>query len=188
MSLARITQILEKALDRFTQSPSVITTDHKYIHDGLGFKLIGNTGSLAGDATYSIGFVTPNKASNAYIHFRPALFYASANNMRIELYEGAALAGGSAGAPVNLNRNSETASKVTSTLGATTATGGTLIWQDVSGAGSSPSNRTGGASSGAEHERVLKPATSYRITVTNGPSTASVGYYELFWYEEGNGV
>jgi len=53
----------------------------------------------------------------------------------------------------------------------------------TAGATGSANTRIGGGG-GAQDEFVLQPATEYIISVTNGPTTASTAYLDLFFYEE----
>jgi hypothetical protein len=66
-----------------------------------------------------------------------------------------------------------------------TKTNGKVIFADYTGTDGGPNSRAGGGSAGSEHERVLKPDTTYSITFTViGATTASTAYLDLFWYEE----
>jgi len=187
MACERLTEIADGARDTFTGFHTQISGDHRYIHKGYGFAVIGNTGSLtAGSGTYSLALTTPVDTAGAYIHFRPANLTATANTMLITVAEGATFTGGSATTPLNLNRNSSTRSLATVTAGVTPS-GGITVFQRVVGGGSNPLNNTGGAA-GSEHERVLKPGTTYSIKIDNiGATTASTGYFEIYWYEEPKG-
>jgi hypothetical protein len=71
-------------------------------------------------------------------------------------------------------------------VGSSTVVDGTQIAQLVAGAGGQAGNSGGGF--GTVAERVLKPNTVYTVKISNiGTSTASTGYYELFFYEEDEG-
>ena len=179
-----IAAIIEGARDKFTGFHTQITGDHRYIHDGLAFSYLGTTGSLAAAAKYAITIKTPIDTSGVYIHLRPAKFSATANTMSMTIAEGSTTTGGSVAATFNRNRNSNKASKVVLTAGVTVSAAGTMIERDVVGGGSNPSNNEGGAG-GANQELVLKPDTLYSIEIVNiGATTASTGYFEIFWYEE----
>jgi len=175
--------ILDKAIDKLTGFLTFLTGDHRYIHEGLAFVYSSSTGSLAESAAYSISIKTPPKTSGIKIHFRPTSIVSTANTLRTLLNEGTTVSSGAAVEMINLNRNSTNKSKATVLVGAT-STGGTQIAQHVIGGGSNPSSAAGGNTE-SNAERVLKPDTQYTITFTNiGASTATVCYYELFWYEE----
>lgn len=187
MSTPRLTEIFERAKDVFTGAIGVMQNDHRYIHEGKGFTYAGNTGSVSAAGTYALSITTPPKSSNKYIHFRPANFTATANTTSITIREDDTTASGSAGTPINMNRNSDKASSITLAYGVTAGGGGTIIYQDAVGGGSNPANAKGGVA-GAADERVLKPNTVYTIIFTVvGAVTASTCYYSLFWYEEDEG-
>ena len=179
-----IAEIVEGARDKHTGFHTQITGDHRYIHDGRAFSYLGTTGSLNAAAKYAISIKTPIDTSGVYLHLRPAKFSATANTMSITIAEGSTTTGGSAAIPFNRDRNSANVSKAVVTAGVTVSVAGTVIERDVVGGGSNPSNNEGGAG-GANQELVLKPDTLYSIEIVNtGATTASTGYFEIFWYEE----
>jgi len=170
-------------IDNFTGMNANITGDHHYIHLGKGYSLVGTTASIAAAGVEHISFKTPVQ-QDGVIHFRPARFSSRANSLSITMVEGAIMTSGTAAVPRNKNRFDPDASKVIAATGATLSTAGTktIYWEEVGTGGAS--NRRGG-SGGADEDIVLKPDTMYSITFTNtGSSTATVGTYMLFWYEE----
>lgn len=180
-----MTKLIAPMVDLITGFLTIITGDHRYIHEGRAFTYLGNTGSLAaGSGTYSIAITTPVDTSNLRIHFRPVKFSATANTMLMTIAEGSAVSGGTAGTPFNRNRNSHNTSKVSLTYGVTVTTAGNTVGVVAVGGGANPSNSVGGTGNGNE-ELVLKPGTTYSIKIDNiGATTASTGYFEVFWYEE----
>lgn len=147
---------------------------------------MGST-SLAAAATYGLTLTTP-AASVAYVHLRPALFSSSASYTKITLIEAPTFTPGTAGTPINRNRNSSRASACTYTFGATYASGGTVLDMTSVGSGGNPSARTGG-STGADAEIVLKPSTTYFFLIDNPTGGAtSTEIWNLFWYEEDIGA
>ena len=188
MSQDRTTEILNAAQDKFAHFIGVSDNDHKYIHEGKGFSIRGNTGSLtAGSGVYYVTFTTPSNGTGKYVHLRPVGLFSTANIMLAEIHEGStAGTAGSAVVPLNLNRMSSKTALTTVTAGSGTVTDGTQIAQLMAGAGGGGNNSGGG--SGTVAERVLKQNTVYTLKVSNiGSSTASIGYFELFFYEEDNG-
>lgn len=170
-------------IDSFTGMNSTISGDHHYIHLGKGYALLGTTASIAAAGVEHISFKTP-VSSDAIIHFRPARFSSRANSLSITMTEGAVMTSGTLAVPRNKNRIAGDNSKVLAYTGATLTTAGTktIYWDEVGTGGAS--NRGGGNGS-ADEEIVLKPDTTYSITFTNtGSSTATVGTYAFFWYEE----
>lgn len=180
-----IAAIIEGARDKLTGFLTQITGDHRYIHDGKAFTYVGNTGSLtAGTGTYSVSIHTPIESSGKKIHFRPVKFSATANTMLLTITEASTITGGSAVTPINRNRNSSIVSESVVKAGVTVSVAGTTVYQEAVGGGSNPSNNKGG-SGGANQELVFKPDTEYTVKIDNiGATTASTGYFELFWYEE----
>ena len=182
----RITKSSLDQTDKFTGFQCVAQSDHAYIHQGIGFGLSGTTGSLAAAATHSISFITPNNGK--YIHWRPTGLSSTANTLQMRLAEESVMSSGNAATPKNHNRNSHTVSSVTIATAATLTTEGTILQYAQVGGGTNAGNASGGGSDGSAEEWVLKPNTTYSIRFENvGASTATVGYYNLFWYEESSG-
>jgi hypothetical protein len=163
---------------------ATIGSDHAYIHLGKAYVVCGTTASIAAAGVEHISFKTPPSTGKA-IHFRPTTFSSTANSLSVTITEGAVMTSGTKATPQNLNRFYSNTSTVTVNTGATLTTagiGGVIFLASVGSGGAS--NRSGGEG-GAAEERLLKPDTTYSITFTNtGASTATVGTYTLFWYEE----
>lgn len=173
-------------IDKFTGFPVVVQSDHAYIHQGIGFSLSGTTGSIAAAGTHSISFTTP--PNSVYVHLRPTGLSSTANTLQARIAEKSVMSGGSAATPTNRNRNSKNTSLVTIATGATLTTEGTILQIAQVGSGTNAGNATGGGADGSAEEWVLKPNTTYSIRFENvGAVTATVGYYNLFWYEESVG-
>lgn len=184
MSANRQTEIMEQGQEPLTGFQASISSDHAYIHDGIGFTAIIDTGSIS--AAYDIAFKTPTVASGKFIHYRPLGITSSANYVGVTLYEGDSYTGGTAVTPVNRNRlSSNTSSMQSFVKGATVSPAGTII--DIAGLGSSgnPIARSGGGTGGDE-ELVLKQNTDYVITLV--PSGATTCTVKVFWYEESAGL
>lgn len=186
----RSTEILEIAQDKLAGFISVSDNDHKYIHKGQAFIVAGNTGSLSSGSTYYTILTTPPASAEIFVHLRPTQLASTANILLMQVYEGPTVSNAGTGAsPVNLNRNRQgiIIPKATVSVGSTISADGTLIQQWAVGAGGSGSGNSGG-SAGAGVERVLRPETTYAFKFTNiGSTTATTGYYELFWYSEAKG-
>lgn len=180
-----LSKIYELALlenEELTHYKATISSDHSYIHKGIGFLYAGNTGSLAAGATYSLSFTTP---LNKTIHMRPTGFYSTANAMEIRIAEGSTVTGGSAGTPVNRNRILKNPSYITIAYGVTISAEGTILDYAYAGSQGAGSNRGGGGAMLSDEELVLAKGKIYSIRIENiGATTASTGYYKLFWYEE----
>ena len=175
---------LSRANEDLTGYWGTIDSDHAYIHKGIAYKAIINTGSIS--AAYDIGFTTPTVASGKYIHWRPIGITSSADYVDIQLTEDETISGGTTVTPVNMNRlTTHTSDMQAFAKGVTCTPAGTLI--DSTGIGSSgnPTAKAGGGA-GAEQEIVLKQNTKYCITLT--PDSATTCILQLFWYEETDGI
>jgi hypothetical protein len=180
MSQGRQTEILDQFQEGLTKYAATISSDHAYVHRGLAFTAIINTGSIS--AAYDIAFTTPEAADGKYIHWRPIGISSSANYTGFTLYEGDTFSGGTAVTPVNRNRNASATSKMQAFVyGATATPAGTIIQAGGIGASGNPNARTGGGA-GADQELLLKPDTNYVLTLV--PAGATTCVLELFWYEE----
>lgn len=172
-------------LDRFTTFGVGITGDHHYIHEGKGYVVCGKTGSIAAGASESISLKTPPRLSGKMVHFRPTTYSSTANALAIEIIQNAVTTGGTKVTPRNMNGNRKSQSLVEVFTGATVSVQGNEGTIFIDSVGSGGTSNRGGGSGGADEERVLKPDTTYQITFTNiGSTTATVGYYTIFWYEE----
>lgn len=180
--LTKLYRLAELENEALTHYKATISSDHAYIHKGIAFTFAGNTGSLAAGATYALSFTTPLTKT---IHLRPTGFYSTANAMELRISEGATVTGGSAGTPWNRHRGINIPTKVLIGYGVTLSAEGTIIDYEYAGSQGAGANRNGGTGVPADEEIVLKPSTIYSIRIENiGATTASTGYYKLFWYEE----
>ena len=140
-----VSPILNKAVEAFTGYMGVIGSDHAYVHKGLAFTSVVNTGSI--DALYKISFTTPTVASGLWIHWRPIGITTSAQYCQVELYEGDTFSSGSTVAPINRNRNSTTATTMqTFSKGTTVTLSGTLLASTGIGSAGNPVAQSGGGS------------------------------------------
>jgi len=170
--------------DGFTGYPIVLSSDHSFIHKGLGFSLVGNSGSVAAAGTFVISFVTP---SGKYVHLRPTSIGSTKNLGLFTIAEGSTMTGGTTTTPLNRNRNSSNASLVTAKTGATISEEGSKLVEFSIGSGGNPKTRSGGQN-GENDEIVLKPKTAYSLKFSNiGEIDSTVFYFSLFWYEEQEG-
>lgn len=176
------------AVESFTAAFKFITTDHAYIHDGIAYRVMGKTVSLAAGAKANVAITTP-ASSSGYIHMRPASFASTANLLEIRVTEGESVTGGTAITPMNQNRNSSRASTAVVKTATTVTIAGTNVGTYMVGAGGVPSAPRSGGGSGQDNEILLKPATTYVFEFENvGSTTETVAYYNFFWYEEKRGV
>jgi hypothetical protein len=180
--LARLLSIAEDENEYLTKFKATISSDHAYIHKGIGFSFLGTTGALAAAGTYSISFKTP---PNKTIHFRPVGFYATGNAMELRIAEKSTVADGTPGTPINRSRVSKQNSFVAIKTGVTLSGEGTIIDAFYAGTQGQGSSGTGGLGVPADEEMVLLRDETYSIRIANiGSTTASTGYFRLFWYEE----
>lgn len=176
---------LTPSTDRFTGFGIGLSGDHNYIHRGKGFTVSGKTGSIAAGAQYVVRFVTP---AAKYVHLRPTGWSTTANLGELRIAQGSTTTGGSLLTPYNKNHNSSAVSATVITGGATMGVEGTVKFIESAGLGGT-ATRAGGGSPGEQNEIVMLPSTVYTFTFANvGATTATVFYFDLFWYEEDEGV
>lgn len=184
MSIARMTEIIEQEQEGLTGYTAIIDSDHAYIHDGIAYTAIINTGSIS--SAYDVAFTTPSEASGKYIHWRPIGVDTSANYILATLREGDAFTGGTTVAPINRNRLSDNTTDMQAFVyNATSTPVGTIIQQGGIGSAGNPRSRSGGGSAAAQ-ELVLKQGTNYVLTLD--PYGSTVANLSLFWYEESAGL
>ena len=181
MSIARQTEIMEQSQEDLTGYTAVISSDHAYIHDGIAFTGIINTGSIS--SAYNISFKTP---ASTFIHWRPIGIDSSADYVDFVLSEGDTYSGGTAVVPINRNRLSSNTTDMQSFVkGSTVTPTGVIIQRGGIGTSGNRVSQTG-CGSGADEELVLKQDTEYTLTLT--PDGATICNLSLFWYEEGAGL
>jgi len=191
MSIPKMTDILNKAIDTSTNALTFVDYDHHETHGGSRFYVHYGVASLGAmttpDDTITLTFKTPDTAK--WGHF---IFLAEGSSgMRVRLIE--APTGGAASATgtidiLNKARNYQNTKKSTfsngSTAGvvnydATLATGGVSLWDNyISGA---TVGRTGSGSSGKRDELVLMKNTTYQLSIY-GTATEPATLY-IDWYE-----
>ena len=74
-------------IELFTGSVKIITSDHELIHKKKGYSISGIFASVANSATVSYAFKTPTVDSGIFVHLEFKEFQASANKVRVDLYE-----------------------------------------------------------------------------------------------------
>ena len=170
--------MVEIAADPITRGIETISTDHAGIHKGYGYSISGIFASLAAAATVNYAFKTP--ASEKVIHLKYKEIQATANKIRVDLYEAptnaptlgtdvAAINRARIGTPV-VTKMQAVKSGMTIDL-----TGATVI---------EITQFVGGSARSTDIEFVLKPDTWYIRTFTNGTGAqADISFFE-FWYEE----
>lgn len=174
-------QYLRDFQEELTGYLAQISSDHSYVHKGLAYTAIVETGSIS--AAYDIAFTTPSLASGKYIHWRPIGISSSADYVGFKLYEGDSFSSGTDVTPVNRNRSMSpnTSQMQAFVKGATATPTGTIISAGGVGTAGTPSARSGGGAA-ADQELVLKANTNYVLTLD--PDGATECVLELFWYEE----
>ena len=178
--LQEITQYTE----RFTGFPSVIQSDHTYIHAGYGFQF-PSAFSLGNAAVKGCVIRAPALSTGAFIHWRPTRTWTSEAAIKVEFFEVPTYTGGTELAGVvNMNRNSSRTPNLILVDGTLTITdNGDLLSIDGLGGGGSPA-RVGAGAGGNENEIVLKPGLEYLLLFTNLTTTTTVVTADIFWYEE----
>lgn len=178
----QIGEFWNKHSDFITKSFRMITVSHSMVHDGKLFRAISATPSLDPAASYVFSFTTGN--TGKYAHMTPVLVSSTDNIINVVIKEGATITGGSLVGALNFNRNASTAPIVTIKKGVTVSVEGSVTLADYTvGEGGNPANSTGGTvESGVEF--VLKPNTTYTLSVTNiGTIAETVARVTLQWYE-----
>lgn len=173
---------MSKTKEALTGYIGVISSDHAYIHKGIGKTINIQTGPIS--SVYRIGFTTPDVASNQWAHWRPIGLTTSADYVKAELTEADSFSGGTdiLSDIFTRNRNQpDTTDMQAFAKGVTSTPVGTILQQAGIGASGNPSSQSGGGG-GADEEIVLKPNTDYVITLT--PDGATEVLLTLFWYEE----
>lgn len=180
--------LLKKAADRFTDAIRVISNDEASIQEGMGFRVSGYTAAIAPTAKHVVAITTGN--SGKYVHMRPAIFASISNLLEVVIMEGAVVTGGTPVVPVNQNRNSAVLPTSAVLDGVTISEAGTVeVGKYLIGSGGAPATPKSGGSVGADNEIILKPNTTYSITLTNiGTVTDTIAYWNLFWHEQLIGV
>jgi len=189
MSIAKITDVWKKAIDRTTNARTTIEYPHHETHAGKRFYVMYSVASLGAMTTpndlITLDFTTSDSTTWDHLIF----LCKGSSGFRVRLIE--APTGGAASPTgqiniLNHNRNSLTASVTTNgtTAGivnydSTQATGGITLWDDyIEG---STSGITGSGAIANRDELELKQNTKYQISIY-GTATEPASIY-LDWYE-----
>lgn len=173
--------VREIGVDFVTNGVTTITTDHSYIHQGVGFEAYLKF-TLAAGASKVISLTTP--ATPTYVHYRPTRIVTSADKVTMIAAEGATVTSGTTISANNHNRNSSITAKSVLKDAPTVSVAGTAFAQVFLGGGTGVGSTRSGAETKEENEYVLKPATTYTITVTNDSTESNIIQINAFWYEE----
>lgn len=173
-----------RSFDKFAHSQSVITEEHRLIHDGMGFQLTHYVASLDDDASAELIIAPP---AGVYPHFRKYTVGATGGPVRMRVYEGTTTSDDGTVLPTfNMNRNSTNTPGTVLTHTPTITDDGTLIETLLHPVPTSIGANVGGVT-GADvgEEWIAKPSTKYLYRVTNdGPGAIAINVY-AFWYEIG---
>jgi len=194
MSIATITEYLNKLRDISTDAVNTVEYGHHETHSGSRFYVLYSVASLGAmgspDDMITLTFKTPDTTKWGHFVFTA---YGS-SGVRVRLIEGPT--GGAASATgtlniLNKNRNYNISKKSTFTNGttasvvnydATLATGGTTLWDDyIPG---STNGLVGSGTSGKRDELVLLQNTTYQLSAY-GTATEPATLY-IDWYEHTN--
>jgi hypothetical protein len=105
--------------------------------------------------------------------------------MELRIAEKSTVTGGTAGAPINRNRLSKQNTFVNIAIGITLSAEGSVVDSFYAGAQGVGGRGEGGLGVPADEEMMLLRDETYSIRIANiGSTTASTGYFRLFWYEE----
>ena len=179
----KVTNTILGFKENLTGYNAVISSDHAYIHKGIGFNALVDLGSISAPTYISV--LTPAASTNKYIHWRPTGLQSSADYLTYKMTEADTSTGGDAVTPINRNRLSSNTADVIVTKGVTSTPAGTLIQLFGIGVSGNTVARSGGGAQ-SEEEIVLKQNTKYIIEIT--PAGATSVTMELFWYEEEAGI
>jgi len=172
-------------VEAFTQAQPVISTDHEFIHLGMGYVASVFAEGVADDAAVMIEFKTPATEALGVVHLKEYKPWGSGGVNKLEIIEAPTLTTGNAAiTPANRNRVGTPAdSAATLKSNPTSISAGTTI-EGPMAFGGGGSGRGAGGNSTSDQEIVLKPNTTYLIKATNlSGGAAALGIW-IFWYEE----
>lgn len=179
---------IHESYDSFVNGLSIITTDHKYIHEGKKFNYCKRV-SIGAGADYFFTFKTPTEADGKQVHWRPPIVSDSADKLSIDLYKNSTVNSAGTEAKTSINNYNETSSNESLMqsfqFDVDISDNGTMVYLDYIGGGSGAggSTRSGGATSEKE-ERPLDFDTNYTVVVNNGSSGTNIVNFIFNWYEE----
>lgn len=170
-----------RKFDPFTHAVTVITENHRLIHDGMFFEF-GQA-----DATFPIGAevdILISPPAGVFPHFQDIEISTNQAPINFDLYEGVTVsAAGTSIPPQNKNRNSSRAAETAITVSPTITDLGVNF---KSGSVPIPSI----AEVLREREWVLQPATLYLLRLANASGVVAnlnvtIDFYELNYPEDG---
>lgn len=163
-----------------------IDVDHSYIHEGIKFEYSENF-TLGTGTSKIISFTTPTTVSGKSVHFRPELVSTSADKLKIELYEGDVISGGSdkLTSIYNYNRQSTTTTSMQLfKTGTSQSTPGTKLLTSYIGGGTGVGQSKSGSETGPREEKLLAINTTYSLKFSNGSSGDNIINVIVSWYEQ----
>jgi len=173
-------QIIRKVYDDYVDCNGVIEAEHKQIHLGRHFFICGfETENNNGTIIFIV--VTPN--SDIYTHMTFEI--QGTSQTEIYIYEGSTYnpATGTAGTPLNNNRNSTTTSSLTVVKDPTITADGTLLFSQSKGlGGATPNAADSEGITRREREIILKKNTVYQFKIVSKDNTNIISYCGE-WYE-----
>mgnify|MGYP003126151019 FL=1 len=169
-----------KKFDKYAHAVTVISSQHRLIHDGMFFSGWFRNATLASGSKLYLGISVP---ASTYPHMQVVQVTADEGGLEVELYENSTYSGGSAVTMVNRNRNSSKTLSTSVVSAPTVTTEGTLIDFHIL-----PEQGAGGHSGVNTKEEfgelALSSSTDYLIAVDNTTATTrdvtiNIAAYEL---------
>lgn len=176
---------LSNGTERITKAYRTISTNHGYIHEGIGFT-ISNKMDIAGNKVG--GFSFTGIPAGTFIHFQPALITGIGGPIYVSLLEDYTFTGGTTLTPINRNRNSTNASAITlkgsTDLTAVAGTSALSLEMLVLPTTTQGAQKLGGTGASGAEEWIWKPEVNYVLAFANSTGSQVTVGYTLFWYEE----
>ena len=165
-------------IDASTETLQTIEYEHHQIHAGSHF-YICSFETLADNASVDFAVTTPNTTKWAHMTFE----IEGTSQTEFYVYEGSAVAGGSATTPMNNDRNSAKTSDLTISKNPAVTTLGTMIFSQSKGfAGTTPSRASAEGIVSRDREIILKQNTTYIFRITSRQADNIISYCGE-WYE-----
>lgn len=168
-------------VDAITEALEVIDYEHHEIHSGSHY-YICNFEVLDDAASIDLAITTPNTTKWTHMTFD----ISGTSQTEFRIYETATVTGGTAGTPLNNNRNSANISVVTVVKNPTVTVLGNLIFAQSSGlAAATPNKAENSGVVSRNREIILKQNTTYIFRITSRQDDNIISYCGE-WYEHTN--
>lgn len=175
-----VADFLQNGTERITQAYRTITTNHGYIHAGIGFT-ISNKMDIAANKVGAFSFT--GIPANTFVHFQPALITGIGGPIYVSLLEDYTFTGGTLVTPHNHNMNSLITPTLIVKSNVTYTPSTDSFTQVFLGGGTGVGQSRSGWETTVSTKWILVPETDYVFVFTNEGDASETIQINNTWAE-----